>query len=255
MILEKRDWVLWAISSVVWRIPGRGPMKMAGFSHTEAGSGLDMLAAVEETPRRDMRAKYFRHALDELKHARMFRARAIALSEGTKKGRAQAMLDDSSFIREHGINEADSLFSKLSELEFLAFVWIAEKRGAQQFDVYADLMKEDPNSCTMFEEIADDERFHIAYSRAELDRYEEAGKAKDVKDAVGRVQRRRLLEAWLRFSIVLGDFMSKLWLGLLYILVIGPSSIIAKITERQPQGFIPPEQFNDDIIERARQQA
>ena len=255
MILEKRDWLLWVISSVVWRLPGRGPLKLAGFSHTEAGSGLDMLAAVEETPRRDMRAKYFRHALDELKHARMFRARALALSEGAKKSRAQAMLDDSSFIREHGINEADSLFSKLGEVEFLAFVWIAEKRGAQQFDVYADLMKDDPKSCAMFEEIADDERFHIAYSRAELDRYETDGQVEEVKEAVGRVKRRRLLEAWLRFSIVLGDFMSKLWLGILYIFVIGPSSVIAKLTEREPNGFVSPETWDEDILERARQQA
>ena len=230
-------------------------MKMAGFSHTEAGSGLDMLAAVEETPRREMRARYFRHALDELKHARMFRARALALSSGQKKGRAQAMLDDSSFIREHGINEADSLFSKLGEVEFLAFVWIAEKQGAKQFDVYADLMKDDPNSCAMFEEIADDERFHIAYSKAELDRYQSAGHTKEVKEAVGRVQRRRLLEAWLRFSVVLGDFMSKLWLGLLYILVIGPSSIIAKLTESQPGGFVPPEESDESVLERALQQA
>ncbi len=254
MILEQRDWVLWAISSLVWRIPGRDSIKMAGFSHTEAGSGLDMLAAVEETPRRDMRARYFRHALDELKHARMFRKRALALNK-SPQGRAQAMLDDSNFIREHGINDADSLFAKFGELEFLAFVWIAEKRGAQQFDVYADLMKADPDSCAMFAEIADDERFHIAYSRAELDRYEEAGQAQEVKDAVSRVKRRRLLEAWLRFSVVLGDFMSKLWLGLLYILVVGPSSIIARLTESTPKGFVAPEVREEDIFERACQQA
>ena len=61
MILERRDWLLWTISQVVWRIPGRGSRKMAGFSHTEAGSGLDMLSAAEETPRRDMRANSIGH--------------------------------------------------------------------------------------------------------------------------------------------------------------------------------------------------
>ena len=254
MILERRDWVLWAISSVVWRIPGRTAAKMAGFSHTEEGSAYDMLAAVEETPRREMRAKYFRHALDELKHARLFRQRASALSSG-RKSRAQAMLEDSSFIRSHGINDADSLFTKLGELEFLAFVWIAEKRGAQQFDVYADLMKGDKNSREMFAEIADDERFHIAYSRAELDRYQSGGLSQEVEEAVSRVRRRRFLEAWLRFSVVLGDFMSKLWLGLLYILVIGPSSVMAKITESHTKGFVAPEERDEDILERARQQA
>jgi len=251
MILERRDWLLWAISSVVWRMPGRGSIKMAGFSHTEAGSGLDMLAATEETTRRDMRAKYFRHALDELKHARLFKKRALALAP-QEMSRAQAMLEDSNFIREHGINASESLFSRLGELEFLAFVWIAEQRGAQQFDVYTDLMKDDPDSCAMFAEIAGDERFHIAYSRAELDRYTEAGQAKEVKEAVGRVKRRRFLEAWLRFSVVLGDFMSKLWLGILYILVLGPSSIFARLTEKQPKGFVMPVIPDGDILERAQ---
>ena len=224
---------------------------MAGFSHTEAGSGLDMLAATEETDRRDMRAKYFRHALDELKHARLFRERSLALSSN-KKNRTRAMLDDANFIREHGINQADSLFSQLGEVEFLAFVWIAEQRGAQQFDVYADLMKDDEDSCTMFAEIADDERFHIAYSRAELDRYEAKGEAEAVKEAIGRVRRRRWLEAWLRFSIVLGDFMSKLWLGILYVLVVGPSSIFARITEKPSRGFVTPIVPDEDILERAQ---
>ncbi len=253
MILERRDWLLWSISQLVWRIPGRGSKKMAGFSHTEAGSGLDMLSAAEETPRREMRAKYFRHALDELKHARMFKNRALALA-GNRTDRTRAMLEDSSFIKEHGINQAESLFSQLGELEFLAFVWIAEKRGAQQFDVYADLMKDDAATREMFEEIADDERFHIAYSRTELDRYEAAGDSKQVKAAVGRVKRRRFLEAWLRFSVVLGDFMSRLWLGLLYVFVIGPSSIFARMTERTPRGFIKPQEIEGTPLERAQLQ-
>jgi hypothetical protein len=253
MILERRDWLLWAISQVVWRIPGRDALKMAGFSHTEAGSGLDMLAATEETPRRDMRAKYFRHALDELKHARLFKHRAIKLSTATRS-RAQAMLDDANFIREHGINSSSSLFSTLSEIEFLAFIWVAECRGAQQFDVYSDLMSADPESAAMFDEIANDERFHIAYSRAELDRYAEAGHSKAVKQAVFRIKRRRLLEGWLRFSVVMGDIMSKFWLGLLYFLVIGPSSIFARLTERPAQGFVTPVVPNTDILERAQLQ-
>ena len=254
MILERRDWLLWAVSSVIWRLPGRVPAKLAGFSHTEAGSAFDMLAAVEETSRRDMRARYFRHALDEMKHAVMFRKRAVALASN-RVGRTQAMLDDSSFIRDHGINQADSLFSQLGELEFLAFVWIAERRGAQQFDVYADLLKDDDDTQVMFEEIANDERFHIAYSRAELDRYTEGGEGQAVKQAVGRVKRRRWLQAWLRFSIVLGDFMSNLWLGLLYILVIGPSSIFARLTERQARGFVIPEPHEGTMLERAQMQA
>jgi hypothetical protein len=250
VILERRDWVLWAISSVVWRLPGRSSIKMAGFSHTEAGSGLDMLAACEETPRRDMRAKYFRHALDELKHAGMFRKRSLALASA-RKSRAAAVLDDSGFIRDHGINMSTSLFSQLGEIEFLAFVWIAEKRGAQQFDVYADLMKHDSDTQAMFEEIGKDERFHIAYSRAELDKYASEGLNKDVRRAVFRVRRRRYLEAWLRFSRVLGDIMSSLWLWLLYFLVIGPSAVFARLIEKPSVGFVDPIDEDRPLMEQA----
>lgn len=253
MILERRNWVLWGISSLIWRIPGRGATKMAEFSHTEAGSGLDMLSAVEETPRRDMRARYFRHALDELKHAGLFRTRASELAQGASS-RTKAVLDDAAYIKEHGINETESLFSQLGELEFLAFVWIAERRGAQQFDVYADLMREDEASQEMFKEIAHDERFHISYSRAELDRYESQGQGTEVKKAVSRVRRRRFLQAWLRFSYVLGDTVSKLWLGLIYFFILGPSSIMAKLSERQTPGFAEPRPGGGTPLERAMQQ-
>jgi hypothetical protein len=227
-----------AISYIVWRlVPGRGPTKMAEFSHTEAGSGLDMLAAVEETPRRDLRRRYFQHALDELKHARMFREQAIALSQG--RGRAAAVLDDAEYIGSHGIRGKESLFSSLSEVEFLAFVWVHEKRGAEQFQVYSDLMDDDPAVRAMFAEIARDERFHIAYSAAELDRYRTAGEGAAVDRAVRSVWWRRYKQGWLRFSHDFGAMMAGLWLSLLWLVLIGPFSLIARLTEKSATGFIP----------------
>lgn len=228
-----------AISYVVWRlIPGRGPTKLAEFSHTEAGSGLDMLAAVEETPRRDLRRRYFQHALDELKHARMFREQAIQLASG--RSRAAAVLDDAEYIGSHGIRGKESLFSTLGELEFLAFVWVHEKRGAEQFQVYSELMDDDPAVRAMFAEIARDERFHIAYSAAELDRYRAAGKDKDVRWAVWRVVSRRYTQAWLRFSHDFGAMMAGLWLSLAWLLLLGPFSLLARLTERPTIGWVRP---------------
>ena len=91
MSLLARDWPLWIVSSVIWRLPGKTSLKLAGFSHTEQGSGLDMLAATEETSRKEMRARYFRHALDELKHAGMFKNRARELAPKAKS-RTSAVL-------------------------------------------------------------------------------------------------------------------------------------------------------------------
>jgi len=233
-------------------VPGRAATKMAEFSHTEAGSGQDMLAAAEETTRRELRARYFRHALDELRHARLFRERALALARA--RGRTQAVLEDAGYIAAHGIRGTESLFARLGELEFLAFVWVAEKRGAEQFEVYADLLRDDDATAAMFAEIARDERFHIAYSRAELDRYGARGDAARVRSAVFSVETRRLWEGWLRVSHDIGAAVAGLWLSLLYFALIGPFSLVARWSEPRTTGFSAPAP-RPPAAERARSSA
>jgi hypothetical protein len=241
-----------ALSWVIWRLwPGRAATKMAEFSHTEAGSGLDMLAATEETVRPELRARYFRHALDELEHARLFRERAVALAPN--RGRTQAVLDDTGYLAAHGIRGSESLLAQWGELRFLAFVWVAEKRGAEQFEVYASLLKDDLDTSHMFERIARDERFHIAYSRAELDRQAKAGHVWAVRMAVARVRLARAWEAWGRFAHGFGTAMAGLWLSLLYLLVIGPFSLAAS-REAAPSGFCPPS-ADRGATDRAREMA
>lgn len=243
---------LYAVSWIVFKlVPGRAAAKLAEFSHTEAGSGLDMLAAVEETPRPELRLRYFRHALDELNHSVLFRRRAGLWSKG--KGRAQAVLDDAEYIGTHGIRQKDSLIRELGELEFLAFVWVHEKRGAEQFQVLSDLLQDDRDTQVMFAEIARDERFHIAYSRAELDRYRKQGQGWAVRTAVTRVWGRRYLQAWLRLSRELGNFMAGLWLGLIYLFMVGPFSLLARHAEREQRGFLRPGPDSPDPIATARE--
>ena len=83
------------ISWLVFQLPGRDALKMAEFSHVELGSGMDMLAATADETDPLLRRKYFRHALDELKHSRMFYERARALSNGSGRvDRVQAVLED-----------------------------------------------------------------------------------------------------------------------------------------------------------------
>lgn len=226
------------MSWFVWRLlPGRAATKMAEFSHVEAGSGIDGLAAVEETTRTEMRPLYFHHALDELKHARMFRERATELSGA--QGRAQAVVEDASYIASHGIRGEQSLFQELGELEFLAFVWVAESRAAEQFEVYGQLLRDNQNCRVMFEEIAKDERFHISYAQQELERYRRDGRGAEVDAAVRRVRLRRWWQAWLRLTHDFGAFMAGLWLALLYFVVIGPFSVVARMSERRVTGWAP----------------
>ncbi len=254
MILEKRrSWLLWLASWVVWRIRPRRALKMAEFSHTEAGSGLDMLAAAEETRDPVLRRKFFQHALDEQRHARLFATRATALS--TTRSRARAVLDDANYIRTHGIRPAESLFAQLGELRFMAFVWVAELRGARQFDVYSELLADDPESVRMFQEIAKDERFHIAYSRRELDLHARRAGSWAVWKAVALTRLRRLADAWLRACRTFGELMASLWLVAVYFVVVGPFALVARKAERLVGGFVAPEQAEVDVKAFALDQA
>jgi bacterioferritin (cytochrome b1) len=253
MNIEQRfPWFLWAVSAVIWRLPGRAAVKMADFSHTEAGSSLDMLAAAELTSRPDLRRKFFRHCLDEYRHARLFAQRALALAG--RRGRAHAVLEDANYIPAHGIRGGRSLYETLGELQFLGFVWLHELRGARQFDVYTKLMADDPLSARMFESIAHDERFHIQYSRKELDKLRASGLGLQVAWAILRVRTRRLTDAWLRFGHGFGHFMASGWLALIYLVVLAPFAALVAYTESLPGGLVAsaPE---PSAAERARSQS
>jgi rubrerythrin len=223
------------VSWIVWKIPSRRPLKMAGFSHTEAGSSLDMMDAAEETSSPDLRKKFFRHALDEFRHSRLFSERALALSSGT---RAADVLEDPEYTASHGIRGEESLYKRLGETEFLGFVWLHERQGAKQFEIYADLMKQDPKSSAMFAEICNDEKFHVEYSRRELDRIEAANRAPEVAKAIRRLRLRGAREAFLRFSHGFGNFMAGFWLLIVYFAVIGPFTLLARGSIAAP-GLIP----------------
>ncbi len=236
------------VSRAVFRIPGRPAAKMAAFSHVEYGSGLDMLEATVRTPHRKLRHLYYRHAMDELEHSRLFRnrARELTRSDGTL-----AELDDAELVHERGIRSKEPLFDQLEETEFLAFVWLHEREGAKQFEVYADLMKDDAASAAMFDQIFKDERFHIAYSRKELDLLEEADGAARVRSAVWKIRRQGWWQAWLRIGRELGNLMAGLWLTLIYALVVGPFAILARWMEQPATGFVPAPETRAVIAGRA----
>lgn len=222
------------LSRVVFGIPGRPAAKMASFSHTEYGSGLDMLTAVERSDDPRLRKLYFQHALDELEHSALFRDRARALAP---LGTAEA-LDDAQLVFDRGIRGKTPLYDQMDETNFLAFVWLHEREGARQFEVYADLMSDDAASSAMFQRIFKDERFHITYSRKELDRIEAAGQRREVAAAVRKVRFDRVRQGWLRFARGFAHAMAGLWLSLLYLLLVAPFSLVARLSESRSGGFV-----------------
>jgi hypothetical protein len=226
---------LWFISWIVWKIPSRRPIKMAGFSHTEAGSSLDMLAAAEAAQTPDLRKKFFRHAMDEFRHARLFAERSLALASG---GKATDVLEDPEYLLSHGIKGQQSLYEKLGELDFLTFVWLHEKQAGRQFKIYAELMKKDPNSLAMFTEICRDEAFHVDYSRRELDRIARTAGEKLVQASERRLRLQGIRDGFLRASHGFGTLAASFWLLLLYVVAFGSFSPITRKLAVEKKGFV-----------------
>ena len=200
----RRAW-LQVISGVSWRLPRWPQRLLTAFSHAEQGSYYDMLAAAELTDDRRMRRKYLEHALDEVRHCALFRARVRAMGQTS---RAQAAAWNANTLTEHGIVGGQTLFERLGELEFMAFVYIAERDAVEQFSVYLDRKLPDADTHAMLEDILRDEAFHVSYSKAALERFRKEGRGKEVDQALRRVRWRRIKEAWLRFSRDLGQVVS-----------------------------------------------
>lgn len=214
-------------SELAWRLPGRPARLLSEFSLAERGSMLDMLAAVERTPRREMRRKYFLHALDEWRHYGIFAGRAKALDNPEKQSRSVAAIDDAGALQSRGVQGEDTLFDRMGEFEFLAFVYVAEADAVEQFQVYIQRKLPDAATLAALKDILKDEAFHVSYSRAECDKYRKEGRAID--KAISMVRWRRLSEGWLRFSKDIGDVMSGLWLLVLYAAAVGPFRALARL--------------------------
>jgi len=218
----RQQWIGW-VSEVSWRLPGWPAKLLTGFSQAERGSCIDMLAAVEETERRELRLKYFRHAMDESRHAGVFQGRARAQGG---QSRVQAVTADAGYLARHGIVGGESLFSRLGEEGFLAFVHVAEADAVEQFHVYLDRSLPDPETREALGVILKDERFHVAYSRAALEARTDPA---ELARAFRRARLDRVRQAWLRGSRRVGHTVTTVWLVLLYAVMVAPFALVARL--------------------------
>jgi hypothetical protein len=211
---------------LVWKKPSRSAKLLAKFSQAERGSSYDMLAAAEKTHRRELRRKYLEHALDEAQHARMFKNRALELGVS----RELKALIDIGYLTDHGIVAGETLFERMGELKFLAFVHIAEKHAVEHFKIFRDYRFPDDTTIRILDQISKDEIFHMTYSLKELEKYAKHGKEqeKEVKRIFFSVRLQRCKESWLRFGHNIGDVMTTFWMLMLYFFIVPPFSIFAK---------------------------
>ncbi len=151
-----------------WRSPRKKAHQFYAFAQAEESSKLDLLLAANQAQDLDMKAAFIGHALDETRHARMFAQRADELTRDDPRRRIGRVMAD-----------FEHLYPALGEARFLAFVHHGERRGRNQFEVYAAYLQRggDKKSAAMLDAILVDERRHEAYTGEALMHLSGGGRA------------------------------------------------------------------------------
>lgn len=225
-----------------WRSDRALAEHLRGFSATEAGSALDMLKAAELETDPKLRTQFFRHALDEARHAELFR-RAASDLDGPGATR-----DDTLVIRATRQN----LFARYGLVRFLAFVFLSERRAARTFEVLRRRYADRPEIESLFATILKDERFHVAYSRAALATLAERGRAAEVRMALWSIRLESAWAAYKRVGRVASDALARLLSAVLYFVVL-PAFVLIERSRLAEQGWQTPKQLVGTLDDARRE--
>ena len=215
---------------------------LRGFSATEAGSALDMLKAAELETDPKLRTQFFRHALDEARHAELFR-RAASDLDGAPSGR-----DDTLVIRATRQN----LFARYGLVRFLAFVFLSERSAARTFEVLRRRYADRPEIEALFATVLKDERFHVAYSQAALATLAKSGRAREVRMALWSIRIESAWAAYKRVGRVASDALARVLSALLYFIVL-PVFVLLERARPAETGWQTPRQLASSLDDARRE--
>lgn len=232
------DRMLAPVHRWIWRNAERRVQKLIRFGETETAGGRDILRAAEVTSDPLLRRLYLVHAIDELRHGVLFRRRAESLLpvlSSSAKPRFQA---DWLTPGGHGLD--DLRVDEESDDTMLAFLHLSEKAAASRFTVYRDVLRDDPPTCAVFDEILYDETFHMNYTLVQLARVS----PQHHRRRLWRARFGRLWKAYLRVASALAGVVGGLLLTIQYFILLPPFAWLAKrAARRERSGWtpIPPE--------------
>src|SRR5258706_780243 len=161
------DRLLRPVHRWVWGDFDRRVRKLIAFAQVEGDGGRDILRAAEVTPDPLLRRLYLEHAIDELRHADLFRMRGSAILK-QRASHSKSVFDASPLPGGHGLD--DLAIEGEPDHRLLAFLHVAEKAAAGRFAIYRDVVDDDPSTRAIFEEILRDEVFHMNYTYTQLAR-------------------------------------------------------------------------------------
>ncbi|HEY6137324.1 MAG TPA: ferritin-like domain-containing protein [Thermoanaerobaculia bacterium] len=232
------DRLLAPVHHWIWRNPERRVQKLLRFGETETDGGRDLLRAAELTRDPLLRRLYLLHAVDEQRHGTLFRGRAAAmLASGDPEcgGHAAAMTAAAGPPHSaHGLDDLD--VARESDETMLAFLHVAERSAASRFAVYRDVLRADPATQRVFDDILHDEKFHMNYTLTQLVRVSpERHRAK-----LWRARLTRLWNAYLRVASALAGVLGGAFLTAQYFVVLPLFALLSKrAAAREPLGWRP----------------
>jgi hypothetical protein len=228
---SRRDRALGPLHRWVWRDVDRRARKLIHFAETEAAGGRHLAHAAELTSDPLLRRLFLRHALDEERHAALFRSRGQKLRRsretGEKAGGKTGFDADWLAPGERGLDRLQ--VGEMSEPALLAFLHLSEKAAAERFALYGQLLEDDPETRAVFGDVLRDEVFHMTYTRTQLGRVAPARSRR----ALWRARAGRLWRAYLRLAGALAGLLGGLFLGLQYFLLLPWFAVAAKRAARR----------------------
>ena len=219
---------------LVWRNPRRRAENLLRFAEVEADGGRDLVRAAEVTQDPVLRKLFLKHALDEQRHADLFRGRGLELIRTLPRGDAAGVQADWLTPGERGLD--DLRVEAEGDAALLAFLHLSEKQAARDFANYVAVLGADPPTREVFEKVLHDETFHMTYTRSQLSRV--APQAAGRRIWIARL--RRFWKAYLRLASALAGLIGAVILTLQYYVVLPAFAVLAKrAARREPDGWSP----------------
>ena len=210
---------------------------LENFALAEYGSALDMLIASELTTNKKLKKGYLDHALDEFRHADLFKKHATLIANKIhfQYDKSSSVLELGEKIRYLNFIGEKPIFSELNELEFINFVMISEKEAEKYFTSLSKLEQFEEDTRELFKKIALEEGEHVSYAKKELEKRRKK-KTKGLKKAYFSIK-------WFRFKTDLLSNSRKFWvflgnqlLNIIYLFILPLAKIFSKtdnITENK----------------------
>src|SRR5436190_7568944 len=227
------DRMLRPVHRWVWGNFDRRVRKLLAFAEVEGDGGRDILRAAELTADPLLRRLYLEHAIDELRHADLFRQRGAELLQ-LRSTRSRVLFNTSPLPGGHGLD--DLSIEGEPDHRLLAFLHVAEKAAAGRFEIYKDVVDDDPTTRAIFEEILRDEVFHMNYTYTQLARV----LPKSYRRQVWHARASRLWKRYLRLAAAVAGVLGAAVLTIIYFVLLAPFAWLARRDERrEPVGWTP----------------